>query len=160
MVAVGAVSLGFHRMAFAQLTALHRSRPAALVYATQISTFVLGLWLVAYADPARQHMERTAYAVSAALLLAGITGLLLTMMLERLALRRLLGALAPAGLGTLVMSGAILGAQWLSRRLSLGQTGLRLLGEVLLGVVVYGSYLRLCHPSLFDDVRRFIARRN
>jgi hypothetical protein len=50
-IALGAVSLGFHRMAFAQLTALHRSRLAAVIYATQLGSFALLLGLVAVTDP-------------------------------------------------------------------------------------------------------------
>lgn len=157
---LGAVSLGFHRMAFAQLTALHKSRLAALVYATQISCFVLGLWLVARFDPQRLHMERTAYAVSGALLLAGVTGVLATVITERLRLSWLAYALGPALLGSSAMAVALAGLQWLLGRFAVPQTAPRLLVEVLLGMVVYGSYLRLCHPSLFDEVRRFIARRN
>ncbi|HND12581.1 MAG TPA: hypothetical protein PLY80_19205, partial [Pseudomonadota bacterium] len=94
------------------------------------------------------------------LLLAGVTGVLATVVTERLRLSWLAYALGPALLGSSAMAVALAGLQWLLGRFAVPQTAPRLLVEVLLGMVVYGSYLRLCHPSLFDEVRRFIARRN
>lgn len=155
----GAVSLGFHRMAFAQLTALHRSRLAAVIYATQLGSFALLLGLVAVTDPGRLHPERVAQAVSVALALAAVCGTVLTMWLTALRPVELLGAVAPAVVATALMAGGLLLWQVGAGRLGLPVTRLRLVGEVLLGIGCYALALRLTFPVLFRDARRFIARR-
>lgn len=157
---LGAVSLGFHRMAFAQLTALHRSRSAALVYGTQLTCFVLGLYAVAVFDPQRQHMARTAVAVSVALTLAAAIGVALTLYIEQLHPASLLRALAPSILGSAAMGMSLLLLRFCAAKLGCPDTASLLLAEVLGGVLTYGLYLRAFHSALFDEVKRFIARRN
>ena len=87
-------------------------------------------------------------------------GLGLTLLVERLHPVRLLRALAPAIVGSSVMGAALLLLRSTLATLGFSITPSRLLLEVLGGVVVYSLYLALCHPALFDEVRRFIARRN
>lgn len=157
--AIGAVSLGFHRMAFAQLTALHQSRKAGLIYATQLASFVTGLVVVAMTDPGRLQMERVALAVSLALLMAAVCGTVMTLWVDELPLRRLARALWPALASTTVMSGVLLALGLVWTRTQVAATPLRLVAEVAVGAAVYTACMRFLFPSLFAEVRRFIGRR-
>ena len=156
---LGALSLGFHRMAFAQLTALHRSRLAGVIYAMQLFCFVVGLWIVAQTDPGRVQMERVALAVSVALAMAASCGVAMTMWVESLRFSRIAAALAPAVLATLMMAMVLLSLRVATARLNVAATSLRLVGEVMLGAGSYVLCLRLGYPALFPEVRNFIARR-
>ena len=156
---LGALSLGFHRMAFAQLTALHRSRLAGAIYAMQLVCFVLGLWIVAQTDPERVQMERVALAVSVALAMAASCGVAMTMWVESLRFSKIAAALAPAVLATLMMAIVLLSLRVATARLNVAATSLRLVGEVMIGAGSYVLCLRLGYPALFPEVRNFIARR-
>ncbi|MFO0620839.1 MAG: oligosaccharide flippase family protein [Polyangia bacterium] len=157
--AIGAMSLGFHRMAFAQLTALHHSRMAGLIYATQLLSFVTGLVVVALTDPSRLQMERVALAVSLALLLASACGTAMTVWVDELPLRRLAQALGPALLSTTGMAVVLLALRPVWNWAHVAATPLRLGAEVAVGAAVYTACLRVFFPSLLHEVRSFISRR-
>jgi len=156
---LGAMSLGIHRMAFALLTALHRSRLAALAYALQVGCFATGLWLVAATDPDQLHMERVAQAVSVALAVAACGGLAMVLWIDSLRFSQLLVALAPPVAATALMAGMLLLLRSFTSQLGLPATVFRLGCEILLGLGSYLLGLRLLFPALFLDVRNFIARR-
>lgn len=157
--AIGAVSLGFHRMAFAQLTALHESRKAGLIYATQLISFVTGLGVVALSDSARLHMDRVALAVSLALLLAAVCGTVMTLRVDGLPLRRVVDSLWPALVSTTLMAVVLLSLRPVWRWAQVAASPVRLAAEVAVGAAVYTACMRWLFPSLFAQVRRFITRR-
>lgn len=156
---VGGAALGVSRMCFAQLTALHRTRAGGTMYAAQLVTFLLGLFLVARLDPGRQHLPAVALAVSAAFGLTALLGLGLSIRADSVPLRDVLGALTPPFLGTLVMGAAV----WLLQRglvqLGMAPSLLRLSLEILSGIVIYAAYLRLVHRGLWLEATSWLAQR-
>ena len=104
--------------------------------------------------------ERTAYAVSGALLLAGVTGVLATVITERLRLSWLCLRARP-GAARFIGDGGGTGWFAVAAWALCGSTNRA--APAGRGAAGHGGLwivLRLCHPSLFDEVRRFIARRN
>lgn len=157
---VGGLALGVHRMAFAQLTALHRPRLAAVVYLAQVSTFLLGLFLVVRLDTGRQHLPAVAWAVSSAFALAAVLGLALTMLAEQLSARAVAGTFVPPLLGTAVMALGVLAVQRGLTAAGLALRPLALALEVTTGIGVYAGYLRLAHRALWRQALTGLRRRS
>lgn len=157
--AAGAMALGVHRMAFAQLTALHRPRLAAVVYVAQVSTFLLGLSLVVRLDTSRQHLPAVAWAVSCAFTLAAGLGLWMSMRADQLPLRAVAAAFAPPVFGTAVMALGVLLVQRGLSQLGQGSGATALLVEIAAGVVLYAGYLRLFHRELWGQTLAGLRRR-
>jgi hypothetical protein len=154
-----AMSLGCFSMCFAQLTALQRPGLGGLLPAVRLLGFALGLWGIARWDGQRAHLEAVAWAVSAALAGATLLALVLSAWTDRLAFSQLLRALVPPLLGAAAMGAGL----WLFRRelaaLNIRPSLLRLLGEILAGVALYGLYLRLCHRAVFSQAHSWISAR-
>lgn len=157
--ALGAMSLGVHRMAFAQLTALHRPRLTAIVYGVQVSAFCLGLLAAVRLDVARQHLPAVAWAVSAAFALAAGLELALSMRADGIKASAVIRAFAPSLLGTLVMALGVLGVQRGFEHTALARHPLRLLVEVVAGAAIYAAYLRLGHRALWDEAVGWVRSR-
>lgn len=157
--AIGASALGLHRMGFAQLTALHRTPLVALSYGVQLLTFCLGLWLVTYLDQSRQHLAAVAWMVSLAFLLPALLNLVMSLRADRIAAHRVVHALTPPLLGTLVMGGLLWLLQQGFARLHVAPSLLRLGIEVAAGMALYGLYLRLLHPELWTEVATWLRKR-
>lgn len=155
--AAGAMALGVHRMAFAQLTALHRPRLAAVVYVAQVSTFLFGLFLVVRLDTSRQHLPAVAWAVSCAFTLAAGLGLWMSMRADQLPLRAVAAAFVPPVFGTAVMALGVLLVQ--RSRLGQGSGATALVVEIAAGVGLYAGYLRLFHRELWGETLAGLRRR-
>jgi O-antigen/teichoic acid export membrane protein len=157
--AAGAMALGVHRMAFAQLTALHRPRLAAVVYVAQVSTFLLGLFLVVHLDTGRQHLPAVAWAVSCAFTLAAGLGLLMSMRADQLPLRAVAAAFVPPLVGTAVMALGVLVVQRGLSRLGRASGAAALVVEIAVGAVLYAGYLRLFYTELWGETLTALRRR-
>jgi O-antigen/teichoic acid export membrane protein len=156
---LGGAALGITRMCFAQLTALHRTRAGGFMYALQLAAFLLGLFLVGRLDHQRQHMPAVALAVSVAFSLTALLGLALSISTDKLPLRGVLGALAPAFFGSLVMAAGVWGLQQGLVGLGMAPSRLRLLLEIGSGILLYAAYLRLLHRDLWQEATTWLAQR-
>ena len=156
----GAVTLGCFQMAFAQLTALHRPTLGGLLPATRVLLFGLGLYLVSRWDVHHQHLSMVAWAVSAAFLLAVLIAIALSAHADHLRLMQIISALSPPLLGAVWMGVGL----WLLKRglqaLGVAPSGLRLALEILVGIMIYGLYLRLAHPALWLQASTWLRQRN
>ena len=155
---LGGAVLGISRMCFAQLTALHRTRSAGIIYAVQLVAFGLGLFLVGRLDQERQHMPAVALAVSAAFTLPSMVGLGLSIRADDLSLRAVLAALTPPFFGTIVMGIAVWGLQRGLVQAGMAPSLLRLAIEVPSGIVIYALYQRLVHRKLWVEATTWIAQ--
>lgn len=156
---LGGAALGVSRMCFAQLTALHRPRQGGAMYAVQLAAFGLGLFLVGRFDQQRTHMPAIALAVSAAFTLPALLGLWLSIRADAVPLRRVITALTPPLIGTLVMTGGVSLFQRVLLSFDMPPTPLRLILEIASGVLLYTAYLRLLHRPLWQEATTWLAQR-
>ncbi|HRI52372.1 MAG TPA: oligosaccharide flippase family protein [Pseudomonadota bacterium] len=157
--AAGAMSLGCYALSFAQLTALMRPVLGGLLPMTRLAAFALGLFLVTRWDPAHQHLQAVAWAVSAALAVAAGVALWLSARVDRLPASRLLRALAPSVAGSAVMGAGLWSLQRELRALAIAPSLFCLLGEIAFAVLLYGLYLKLCHRAIWQEASRWLRAR-
>lgn len=148
---LGAMSQTVKRLAFAQLTALHRSRLAAVLEAGRLFTFLVAMALVWRLDPARAHMPWVGWGVSLSFALSAAVSLFVCLRADGLPASAGLRALLPPALGAAASALCVLALQRGLGRLGLLPGAPRLALELAVGIGAYGLYLRLVHGAIYRE---------
>lgn len=150
---LGGACLGLHRLSFAQLSALHKSRLAAASFVVQVAVFFAGLALVLWTDPMHQHPVRVAWVVSLSLLCAAITGTAFCLHIQKLPFLRLLSACKPALGAAVVLASVLFAARFMSAYLGL-RPSVAALFQTCLVVVAYVLFWLTALGDLVRSARR------
>jgi hypothetical protein len=100
-----------------------------------------------------------ALAVSGAFTLTALLGLGLSVRADAVPLRSVAVALTPPLLGTAFMGASLYALQRGLGGLGLAPSPLRLVLEIVSGMLLYAAYLRLVHRSLWRQATSWLAER-